>query len=290
MELRHLRYFIAVAEEENVSRAALKLHVSQPAVSRQVRDLEEELGVPLLERRAKSVELTESGRVFLEEARAVIARADEAVRKIRESRKAEIHVGYAPSLTVQILPHALRRFQKILPTTRVILHDLSTEEMLAQLRSGRLHVALVVQPTAAMLRGLIFEKLVSHAICLAVNPGHALARLPRVTIARAAREPLIGYSEADYPEYRDHLAAMFASVKGRFRLVEEHESATSLIAAVEAGRGAALVPESLAGIAGSRLKFVPVKPAPPAVVVGAAWRERKPGPVMEQFLTAVRCR
>src|SRR3954449_10838280 len=77
MELRHLRYFIAVAEEENVSRAALKLHVSQPALSRQVRDLEEELGFPLLERSAKSVRLTEAGRVFLPEARAVLQRAED---------------------------------------------------------------------------------------------------------------------------------------------------------------------------------------------------------------------
>src|SRR6478736_9516415 len=83
VELRHLRYFVAVAEMENVSRAALKLHVSQPALSRQVRDLEEELGFPLLERSAKSVRLTEAGRMFLSEARAVLQRADEAVKAAR---------------------------------------------------------------------------------------------------------------------------------------------------------------------------------------------------------------
>jgi len=289
MELRHLRYFIEVAEQENVSRAALKLHVSQPALSRQVRDLEDELGVPLLERRAKSVRLTEAGRVFLEEARAVVARAEEAMRKVRQSRKVEIHVGYAPSLTVQVLPHALRRFQKELPSARVILHDLSTEEMLAQLRSSRLQVALMVQPTRAMLRGLVFEKLVTYPICLAMNPNHPLSRARSVTIERAAREPLIGYSEVDYPEYQDQLAEMFAAVKTKPRLAEEHESVTSLIAAVEAGRGVALAPECLAGMVGSRLKLIPVKPAPAPVVVGAAWRDRQPGPVVEQFLAAVRC-
>src|ERR1041385_4738537 len=83
MELRHLRYFIAVAEAENVSRAALKLHVSQPALSRQVRDLEEELGFPLLERSAKAVRLTEAGRTFLSEARAVLQRAEDAVNAAR---------------------------------------------------------------------------------------------------------------------------------------------------------------------------------------------------------------
>src|SRR6267378_930323 len=99
MELRHLRYFIGVAEEENVSRAALKLHISQPALSRQIRDLEEELGFSLLERSAKSVRLTEAGRTFLIEARAVLQRAEEAVKAARTvAAGGELHVGYAPSL------------------------------------------------------------------------------------------------------------------------------------------------------------------------------------------------
>src|SRR5438309_5969507 len=112
MELRHLRYFIGVAEEENVSRAALKLHVSQPALSRQIRDLEEELGFLLLERSAKSVRLTEAGRAFLSEARAVLQRAEEAVKAARSiaTGGGEIHVGYAPSLTARILPQTLRAF------------------------------------------------------------------------------------------------------------------------------------------------------------------------------------
>src|SRR6188474_2719441 len=101
MELRHLRYFIAVAEEENVSRAALKLHVSQPALSRQIRDLEDEIGFPLFERSAKSVRLTEAGRVFLRESRVVIQSADHAVQTARAvaTGSGELHVGYAPSLT-----------------------------------------------------------------------------------------------------------------------------------------------------------------------------------------------
>src|SRR5213079_166720 len=128
MELRHLRYFIGVAEEENVSRAALKLHVSQPALSRQVRDLEEELGFPLLERSAKSVRLTDAGRVFLPEARAVLQRADDAVKAARAiaTGASELHVGYAGSPTVRILPGTLRAFQAEHPDVRVRLHDLST--------------------------------------------------------------------------------------------------------------------------------------------------------------------
>src|SRR6516225_11782259 len=107
MELRHLRYFVAVAEEENVSKAALKLHVSQPGISRQIRNLEDEIGFQLFERSAKSVKLTPAGSVFLREARAVLQRANEAVEKARAAiggGSGKIDIGYAPSLTVQILP------------------------------------------------------------------------------------------------------------------------------------------------------------------------------------------
>ncbi|HWI55614.1 MAG TPA: LysR family transcriptional regulator, partial [Bacillota bacterium] len=133
MELRHLRYFVATAETENVSRAALKLHVSQPALSRQIRDLEEELGLALFERSAKSVRLSEAGRAFLPEARAVLQRAETAVtaaRALAAGGHGELHVGYAPSPTVRLLPPTLRAFQSQSPTVRVKLHDLSTEEML----------------------------------------------------------------------------------------------------------------------------------------------------------------
>src|SRR5256885_6229977 len=101
MELRHLRYFVAVAEAENVSRAALKLRVSQPGVSRQIRDLEEEIGFQLFERSAKSLKLTAAGKIFLTEARAVLQRTEEAIKKARAvaDGAGELHVGYAPSLT-----------------------------------------------------------------------------------------------------------------------------------------------------------------------------------------------
>src|ERR1700761_4475821 len=107
MELRHLRYFVAVAEEENVTRAALKLHVSQPALSRQIRDLEDELGFLLLERSAKSVRLTEAGKIFQREAKAVVQRLDEAVQAARAvaiNGRSELNVGFAPSPTARILP------------------------------------------------------------------------------------------------------------------------------------------------------------------------------------------
>ena len=287
MELRHLRYFIGVAEEENVSRAALKLHVSQPALSRQIRDLEDELGFLLLERSAKSVRLTAAGRAFVTEARAVLQRAEDAVkaaRAIATGGSGELHVGYAPSLTARILPQTLRAFQAELPNVRVRLHDLSTEEMLAGLREGKLQMAFVVRLTPALLRGLRFEELARDPMCLAVAPKHPLAKRGTVTLAEVAREPLITYSRKDYPDAHENLAAMFAAIKSKPRIAEEHDSVSSLIAAVEAGNGVAIAPQSLTCTAGPRLKLIPLSPAPEPLAVGAAWSKGGLSAVAEQFL------
>ena len=287
MELRHLRYFVAAAEQENVSRAALKLHVSQPGVSRQIHDLEEEIGFPLFERSAKALKLTEAGKKFLDEARAVLQRADEAVasaRAVAAGLGGEIHVGYAPSLTIQILPRALRAFQGKFPKARVSLHDLSTEEMLAQLSSGKLQAALLVRPTRAMLRGLKFQELARYPMCAAAPPAHPFAKLKSVSLEQVAREPLVAYSRADYPEYHEDLAAMFAGQKKRPRIAEEHDGVTSLVAAVESGAGIALAPSCLACMVGERLKLIPLKAVKCEVVVGAAWKPEKLSPVAERFI------
>jgi len=146
VELRHLRYFVAVAEMENVSRAALKLHVSQPALSRQIRDLEDEIGFSLFERTAKSVRLTDAGRAFLDNARALLQNADDAVTKARAVASAEpteLHVGYSPTPAAEILPIILRAFQRATPNVHVRLHDWSIKDILDGIRDGRLQLGLI---------------------------------------------------------------------------------------------------------------------------------------------------
>jgi DNA-binding transcriptional LysR family regulator len=289
MELRHLRYFLAVAEAENVSRAALKLHLSQPALSRQIRDLEEELGFLLLERSAKSVRLTDAGRVFLEETRAVLQRVEAAVksaRAIASGDRGELHVGYAPTLTARILPPALRAFQAGNPGVRVKLHDLSTDEMLVGLRERRLQLAYMVRQAPAELRGLRFVEVTRDPLRLAVAPGHRLARKRAVTLAEASREPFVVYSRKDYPDYHGMLASLFPFAAFRLQIAEEHDGASSLISAVEAGNGVALVSLSFGCLAGPRMKLIPFSPAPQPLIVGLVLPADKTAPLVESF---VRC-
>ena len=291
MELRHLRYFVAVAEAENVSRAALKLHVSQPGISRQIRDLEAEIGFQLLERSAKSVRLTAAGKVFLAEARAVLLHAGAAVKKARDvaqGGRGEIHVGYAPSLTVQILPVALRKFQELFPQIRVALHDLATEEMLAQLGEKILHVAITVRPPARQLRGLHCEGLARYAMSVAVAPGHPLAELKSISLKQVAGEPLVVYSRKDYPEYHELLDQLFRPGGRQPRIAGEHDSVTSLIAAVESGQGVALVPNCVACMVGPRLKLLSLRPALPPIPVAAIWRRASAGELVEKFIACLR--
>ncbi|HZQ47881.1 MAG TPA: LysR substrate-binding domain-containing protein [Verrucomicrobiae bacterium] len=288
MELRHLRYFIAVAGEENVSRAALKLHVSQPGISRQIRDLEEELGFQLFERSAKSLKLTAAGKTFLTEARAVLSRADDAVKNARAvaNGAGELHVGYAPSLTVKLLPTALRVFQEKFPAVRVSLHDLSTEEMLAKLRDGKLHLALTVQPQAKQLRDLVFKTLAQYSTCVALAPKHPLAKGRSVTLAQLAQEPLIGYNRSDYPDYHEYIAKVFGPAGRNPRVAEEHDGITSIITAVASGRGYALVPEPTICMAGPQVKILPLKPAGAKICVGAIWKKGPVLPLVEKFVAA----
>jgi len=289
MELRHFRYFVAVAEEENVSRAALKLHVSQPGISRQIQDLEDEIGFQLFERSAKSLKLTVAGKVFLAEAKSVLLHADDAVKKARAvsgGTNGEVNVGYAPSLTVQILPQALRTFQEKFPGVRVALHDLSTEEMLAQLGEKKLQVALTVRPPAKLLRGLNFEELARYEMCVAVAPKNPLAKLKFISLEQISREPLIAYSRKDYPEYHAMLKKLFATVGRKPKIVGEHDGVTSILAVVESSHGFALVPSCVACMAGPRLKLLPLRPALPPIPVVAVWRKDLETELVKQFIAA----
>jgi DNA-binding transcriptional LysR family regulator len=288
MELRHLRYFVTVAELLNFTKAAAKLRVAQPSFSRQIRDLEEELGVSLLERNSRFVRLTEAGKAFATEARAVLQHAEAAAQTARafaKSNHGHLNLGYAPSLTVEVLPQALRSFEKECPRVRVTIQDLSIREMTNGLREGRLDAALTVEPSAKQMQGLAFEKLRSYPVCVALGATHRLVRARRIGLAELNDERLMVYSREEYPEYHQWLNGLFGrAIQRLLENAEEHDSGTSLVAAVEAGRGVAIVASVFSSVAGPRLKLRELQPSPPPLIVGVAYHPRRLGPTARQFV------
>jgi DNA-binding transcriptional LysR family regulator len=171
---------------------------------------------------------------------------------------------------------------------RVTLHDLSSEEMLRGLGDGKLNLCLMVQPSARALRGLKFEVLREYPACVAVPFSHSLARVKQVKLEQIVSEPFVAYDRADYPEYHAMLEELFGATGQKPRVVEEHGSAPGLVAAVEIGRGVAIVPSCMGMLTGSRLKLVPLHPAPQPLRVGAAYDSKHLSLAAGKFLAAAR--
>jgi len=258
MELRHLRYFLAVGEALNFTKAAARLRVAQPALSRQIQDLEDEIGVDLLHRSSRGVTLTAEGKLFLEEVRELLKHADESIERVRALARGEygeLHIGYAPVPSTEILPPTLAAFQKAVPRVKVLLHDLSSDELIAGLRNGTLELAIMVEPIGEQTVGIEFEVLRTEGLCVAMSAAQPLARLKSIPLERLADEPLVGLSRKGYPEYYDYLDRIFAPIHAKPRIVVECDSMSSLIAEVEAGRGISLASSTFKLVVGKRLLY-----------------------------------
>jgi len=273
MELRHLRYFLAVGESSSFTKAAAQLRVAQPALSRQVQDLEDEIGVDLLKRSTHGVTLTAEGRLFLEEARELLKRTDLSVEKVRElarGESGELRIGYALSPTAEILPRALTAFQKAVPRVQMRLHDLSSDALIMGLRNATLDLAVTVPPSGRQAAGIQFEVLRTYPLCVAMTAAHRFARLKSVPLEKVAAEPLIGLGRKDYSEYYENLERIFAPLRVKPRITVECDGANSLITEIKSGRGIALTNVMLKLVAGKRLVYRPLTGTVEAMSVGIA--------------------
>ena len=275
MEFRHLRYFIAVAEERSFSRAAEKLHVSQPPLSRQIRDLEAELGVKLLERNRQGVRLTRLGNLVLSRARALIRDADtfktEAKVLDREIHE-ELRIGYAPSPTALIIAKVLAKYHELAPGGRITLQDLTHTEILLGLKTKKLHAALTLRPREKEMRGLRFETISRHAagiICPLKSP---LAGVDTIRPSIIATQELIVYRAKDFPEYHKWIAGILGVSTDRLIVAQECDDVLGVIAAVESGRGVAIVGEFITAVSGNRVRFVPFASKAHFLEVGFLYR------------------
>lgn len=290
MELRHLRYFVAVAEALNFTRAAQRLRVAQPALSRQVADLEDELGADLLTRTSHGVKLTEEGKLFLAEARIVLQRVDDSVAKVRALARGEygeLQVGYVPPLDLHILPRALAEFQKTTPGVKVTLHDRGSDELGRELRSGTLHLAVMMQPSDEAGAGIEFEEMGRYPFFVALAAAHPLAKLRAVPLAALAKHPLVVLDRRRNSEFHRILKRVFAPL--RPNIASESDSINSLITEIGSGRCVAVVSQLFRQAIGRRLLYRRLLECDAVMSVGVA---RAQGgdvpPAGERLLAAIR--
>lgn len=289
MELRHLRYFIAVAEELNFSRAAERLHVSQPPLSRQIRDLEAELKVKLLDRNRQGVQLTRVGHAVLVRSRKLVNDADSLLAEAQtmdQERREELQIGYAPSPTSVVISEILARYHELSPGARITLHDLSNVEMISGLRAKKLHAALTVRPPAGEMRGLKFETIRQHPPGIICSPGSPLARQRAVRPSEVAGSKLVVYRAREFPEYHGWVSKVLGVGKSRLVISEECSDVMSLMAAVQAGRGVAVVGDFITPLIGERVRFVPFVSGAHFLEVGLLYRKSDHDKGVEGLLAA----
>lgn len=277
MELRPLRSFIAAAEDGNISRAAARLHLTQPALSRQIKGLEDELGVTLLERGAHSFSLTPAGQVLLRDGRLLLERADALEQRVKAAAKAQtLRVGYSPSLSARILSPAIEAFTQVHPKARVDLFDMTSTEMLEALQKGTLDLVITVPPVKE-LPDVAWTVVQEQNWRVAMPRQHPLVKQSTVSPQDMNDQRLVVYNQKDYPDYWALISAFFREHKINARIASECDGLTSLISAVDAGLGMALVVEHTACLIPDRVVMRPLDPQPDPLPISAGVLERQQG-------------
>ena len=236
--------------------------------------------------------LTAEGQLFLEEAREKLRRADESIKKVRALARGEygeLHVCYAPTPTIEILPPALAAFQKSVPGVQVLLHDMSGEEIADGLRRGTIHLAVMPSPELEHIPDVEFEPLRAYPVCVALPRDHPLVRMKSIPLEKFAAEPLVNFSRKEYPGAYSSLERLLRHLGIKPRVVLEVDSGSSAVAAIEAGRGIALTIPVFKLVTGNRLVYRPLVGVTEMIAVGIARaRNGDLTPAGEKFCEALR--
>jgi DNA-binding transcriptional LysR family regulator len=247
MELRHLRYFVTVANERNFTRAAEKLHIAQPPLSRQIQQLEEELGMVLLDRDSRPLRLTEAGRLFFEHASQVLERVEDMramMRRFREAERPRFVIGFVASTIYAALPDLIRRFRAATPGLDISLVEMVSLDQIAALKEGRIDVGFgrIRFDDPAVRRDVLREE----RLVVALPLGHPLLQQDeRLCFAKLAREPQILYPRMPRPSYADQVISIFRDRGIEPHIVHEARELQTAIGLVAAEVGICIVPTSV---------------------------------------------
>ncbi len=290
VELRHLRYFICVAEEKNIGRAALRLHISQPPLTRQIQQLEEQIGVQLFRRSNRGVALTDAGRVLYDDARAILGMAERAVE--RSSKAAQgllgrLDVAIFGSGIFGAIPRLMRAFRKAHPEVSIFLHNMVKDEQIDALRHGRITLAFnrLMRP----VDGLVSETLLTEQLYVAMPSDSPLVARTAVPMAELEHVPLVLFPTGARPSFIDRVHDMCRACHFTPRVAQEVGDVVHAVALVATGFGTTLVPHSATSMALPGITYRPLHhPVDSQVDLCCIYREDDQSPILQSLLASMR--
>jgi DNA-binding transcriptional LysR family regulator len=290
MELRHLRYFLAVAEELNVRRAAVRLHVSQPPLSRQIGDLEQEIGAKLFVRSRRGMQLTEAGRMLLKEARQILFESQRAIQLTQAAGRGaagRLEIAYSAAFFDPVLLRVMRLFRQRFPMVEFGLRELQYHQQVHELVDKRIDLGYVGIRYPELEDELVFECLRRAAFWIALPPGHRLAK-QRITLRALQKETFISFRRTAPATHTWFVN--FCRSNGFVPMIaqEEPDGALSLLGLVSAGFGVALVPETFRKLLSVEVEFRPLLSTIPPFDFHIAWHRDNQSSVLHAFLEMMR--
>ena len=289
MELRHLRYFLAVAEELNFSRAAKKLHIAQPPLSQQIQQLEAEIGTQLFTRTNHRVQLTSAGSVFLPEVRAILARVEQAVEAAKRANRGEvgqISIGFVASAMYEVLPSIIRQFRMKYADVELTLMELSSTEQCQALAEKRIDLGFLRLPTPK--EGIIYDQVYSEALVVALPESHKLASRDQLPLRELNNEGFILYPsepESNFGSYVINSCAEAGFVPNIIQRTDEVQTAVGLVGA---GVGIAVVPASTQCICREGVVYRQLIEPMPTIDLTLGYRADDHSPILMNFIELCR--
>ena len=288
MELRHLHYFMAVAEELNFSRAAERLHIAQPPLSQQIRQLEAELGFQLFHRTKRTVRLTEAGIVFFIETQKIMRQLENAIQIGRQTSRGELGqlaIGFASSAVHNVLPTILQAFRTEIPSVKLQLRELTTDQQLEWLQQGRIDIGFVRPPVEE--DGLSSEVIFSEPLILALPETHAFCSQELVSLRSLSQEPFILFPRSLAPGLYDPIISLCQQAGFSPILAQEATQMQTIVSLVAAQMGIAIVPASMQNLQRSGVVYKLLQETTPMVAIALIWRHN-PSPTVLRFLEVAR--
>ena len=289
MELRHLRYFVAVADELSFTRGAERLRIAQPSLTRQIRDLEEELGVRLLDRTKKKVTLTKKGEFFLERARRLLGSSEELLHAIHELDQAEsdtVNIGYVANSFHRVLPASLTAFEKEFPDISINLFGLPSTEQIVAVKGGKLDIGFVGLFEPGQDADLEFMRVGSHKAVALLPRTNSRAKKEIMNVSDFAQAFFVAVSEKCYPGYSRWLKLTCEHVGIRAKIVQTVDNESALIQAVRSGLGIAILPEQIRDAPHDNVIIKKIAPQIlfPSTIV---WRKDNSSAALKSYLQVV---